>query len=93
MSAIGTFTVAGQADLKRRPSADGLAALGLAGPLLSPVWTQEAAPAIDLARLRFTPSSVWYAPIAGMLLPVADGARSGMSGLDGACLLYTSRCV
>ncbi|ANP51086.1 hypothetical protein J2Z21_009669 [Streptomyces griseochromogenes] len=78
-----TLTVAGQADIRRRLNTDGLATLGLTGPLLSPAWTQTP-PATDENRLTFTTMTSWYAPLAGMLLPVADGSRLGLSRLDGS---------
>jgi hypothetical protein len=74
--------VAGEGDIRQRLTNDGLASLGLAGPLLSTVWT-PGAPSLNVATLRFTVTGSWYAPLAGMLLPVADGSKLGLSGLDG----------
>jgi len=83
MSSITTFTIAGQASIRQRLNSDGLAALGLASPLLSPVWT-PANPTVDVASLSFTfTASSWYAPIAGMLIPLPDGKMPGLSLLDG----------
>jgi hypothetical protein len=81
-SRMGSMTVAGQADIRQRLNSDGLAALGLAGPLLSPVWTQ-AAPTADVAKMVFTVGALWYAPLAGMALTIADGEKLGLSGADG----------
>lgn len=78
-----TITVAGQADIRQRLNAEGLAALGLAGPLLSPVWT-PATPTVSESGLSFTVAGPWYAPLAGMLLPVADASKLGLSRLDGS---------
>jgi hypothetical protein len=80
------FTVAGQADIRQRLNADGLASLGLAGPLLSPAWTQTQPANVNTPPLRFTIATVdqwWYAPLAGMLVPVANGTQLGLSALDG----------
>jgi len=78
-----TITVAGQADVRQRLNAEGLAALGLAGPLLSPAWTPTV-PTVSESGLSFTVASMWHAPIAGMLLAVADAATLGLSRLDGS---------
>lgn len=78
-----TFTVAGQADIRKNLNADGLGALGLAAPLLAPAWS-AALPLVDAARLRLTVADAWYAPLPGMLVPVANGLKLGLSGLDGA---------
>jgi hypothetical protein len=77
-----TLTIAGLADVRQRLDADGLATLGLAGPLLSPAWT-DATPTANEAALTFTVSAVWYAPFAGVLMQVADGRTLGLSALDG----------
>jgi hypothetical protein len=78
-----SMTVAGLADLRQRLDADGLAALGLAGPLLSPAWA-DTTPTANEAQLTFTTSAPWYAPFAGVLMQVTDGTRLGLSVLDGS---------
>lgn len=82
MSSPATFTVAGQADIRPRLNSDGLAALGLAGPLLSPAWT-SALPTADVTNLRFNVTSQWYAPIAGMLITEPNPRGLGLSRFDG----------
>ncbi|RSM45739.1 hypothetical protein DMA12_12730 [Amycolatopsis balhimycina DSM 5908] len=77
-----TFTVAGIPDVTQRLDSDGLAALGLAGLLLCPAWT-DAVPAMDATALTFTVPGLWYAPCAGMLMQVTDGTKLGLSKLDG----------
>lgn len=82
MSRAASFTVAGQADLRQRLNSDGLAALGLAGPLLSPAWT-TALPVADVANLRFTVAAQWYAPMAGILVTEPNPRGLGLSRFDG----------
>jgi hypothetical protein len=82
---VTSFIVAGQGDIRQRLNGDGLAALGLAAPLLSPVWTPAVLPAagLNLPGLRFTTTAQWYAPLPGMLVPATNGRQLGLSGLDG----------
>lgn len=77
-----SFTVAGQADIRQRLNADGLATLGLAGPLLSPVWAQTA-PTADVPNFRFTVASTWNAPLAGVLVTEPNPRDLGLSRPDG----------
>ena len=71
------ITIAGQGDIRQRLNSDGLAALGLAGPLLSPAWTQ-ALPAANVANFSFTVAAQWYARSLGMLItePNPTGLRA-----------------
>src|SRR3954469_8870470 len=88
-----TLTVAGIPDITQRLNSDGLAALGLAGPLLCPAWT-DVVPAMDTTALTFTVPGLWYAPCAGMLMQVADGHKLGLSKLDGTPAVASSaQCV
>ncbi|HEX2036211.1 MAG TPA: hypothetical protein VHS99_18675 [Chloroflexota bacterium] len=82
MTTLVSVTLADQADMRQRLNSDGLAALGLAGPLLAPAWTPTL-PAADVASLSFTAAETWHAPLAGMLIPVDDGRVPGLSMLDG----------
>jgi hypothetical protein len=82
MSTLANITLAGEADIRQRLNSDGVRALGLAAPLLSAVWTQ-AKPFADELKLMFR-TTQWYAPIAGMLIPVPDGIVPGLSLLDGS---------
>ncbi|MFS8050610.1 hypothetical protein [Rhizobium sp. BR 314] len=76
------ITVAGQGDIRQRLNSDGLASLGLAGPLLSPVWTQ-ALPVANVGNFSFTVAAQWYAPLAGMLITEPNPTSLGLSRLDG----------
>jgi hypothetical protein len=76
------FTVAGQADIRNRLNADGVAALGLAAPLLSQAWTQ-ALPSFNPADLSFTVAANWFAPIAGMLITQPNPRILGLTRFDG----------
>ncbi len=78
-----SMTVAGLADLRQRLNADGLATLGLAGPLLCPAWA-DTTPTANEAALTLTMSALWYAPFAGVLTQVTDGTKLGLSLLDGS---------
>ena len=77
-----TITVAGLGDIRQRLNTDGLAALGLAGPLICPAWA-DATPTANEAQLTFSVPGLWYAPFAGVLMQVADGTKLGLSALDG----------
>ena len=57
-----SLTVAGLNDLRQRLNADGLATLGLGGPLVSPAWT-DAVPTATEAALSFNVPGLWYAPV------------------------------
>jgi hypothetical protein len=88
-----TITVAGVGDITARLNSDGLASLGLAGPLISAAWT-DTVPAADTTALRFTVPGLWYAPCAGVLMQVADGSKLGLSALDGTpAVTAGSQCV
>lgn len=76
------FTVASQANMRTRLNNDGVTALGLAGPLLSQTWTQNA-PVANVGNLSFTVNQPWFAPIAGMLINEPNPRALGLSGLDG----------
>src|SRR5512142_169720 len=78
-----SMTVAGLVDLRQRLNSDGLAALGLAGPLLCPAWS-DAVPTANEATLTLTMSALWYAPFAGVLTQVTNGTSLGLSLLDGS---------
>ena len=78
-----TLTVAGLGDIRQRLNSDGLATLGLAGPLLCPAWA-DATPVASESTLTFTVGATWYAPAAGMLFQIADGTKLGLSALDAA---------
>jgi hypothetical protein len=83
MTQLATVTVAGQGDIRQRLNSDGLAALGLGSPLLSPVWA-SAVPSASAATLDFTVAGgPWYAPLAGVLVGVPKGGVPGLSLLDG----------
>ncbi|OCB55641.1 hypothetical protein A5722_16975 [Mycobacterium vulneris] len=88
-----TVTVAGIGDITTRLNSDGLASLGLAGPLISAAWS-DAVPTADTTALRFTVPGLWYAPCAGVLTQVADGSKLGLSALDGTpAVAAGSSCV
>jgi hypothetical protein len=94
MAQIGTVTIAGFADLQQRFGSDGLASLGLAGPLISPVWTQAVPTSVNLATLQFTAANAWYTPLAGMFFDAPNGMTLGLSGLDGApAMTGNQRCA
>ena len=76
------FTVAGQADIRNRLNADGVAALGLAAPLLSQAWTQ-ALPTFNPADLSLTVTANWFSPIAGVLINEPNPRGLGLSRFDG----------
>jgi len=88
-----TLTVAGIPDITQRLNSDGLATLGLAGPLLCPAWT-DTVPAMDTTALTFTVPGLWYAPCAGVLMQAADGTKLGLSRLDGTpAVTGNAQCV
>ena len=88
-----TVTVAGIPDITQRLNSDGLSALGLAAPLLSPAWT-DVVPAMDTTALTFSVPGLWYAPCAGVMMQVADGNTLGLSKLDGTpAVAAGTRCV
>lgn len=79
---LTTFTAAGQGDIRQRLNADGVAALGQTAPLVAQAWT-SAAPNIAASALSFTAAAKWFSPLPGMLIPIPDGGKLGLSALDG----------
>lgn len=93
MTDLVSFTAVDQADAVTRLSRDGLRALGLAGPVLSPMWAAAppAAGVVDVAGRTFTivttsPNDGWLAPMPGFLEPHEDGVVRGFARADGSPL-------